>query len=237
MKSELTTSIASDSVIRIDPFPDSDTILIAFSGMRVERFNFVYASRRLPVYKIFVRDPYDCWYQCGISDVADSIDKTADYFARLIDEHRFRRVVLTGVSAGGYAALLFGWLLNVDEVHAVAPRCFLDLRNRIAHSDFRAFKYVERLYGSDRPQREYFDLKPLFATIKSVTTVFHIYYSETSPLDWVHATHVKGFPGIVLHPFEEGGHVTLGMRLARDGTLERTFARALGLVAPCDPRA
>ena len=52
---------------------------------------------------------------------------------------------MLGSSAGGYAALLFGRLLEADEVHAFGPQTFISPSLRLRYSD-NWWSYTQKLW-------------------------------------------------------------------------------------------
>ena len=63
----------------------------------------------------FVRDVYKQWYLKGVNAEIDSIEKLYEF---LKAETEGYQIVTVGSSAGGYAAVLFGYLLNATKVLA-----------------------------------------------------------------------------------------------------------------------
>jgi hypothetical protein len=70
--------------------------------------------------KKFYIDIHQCWYQKGIHGFSTNVEETVVYLKKVIKP--YKRVVFIGTSAGGYAAILFGSLLNVDKVVAFVPQ-------------------------------------------------------------------------------------------------------------------
>ena len=208
----------------------SDALLVAFSGFATryrpwESFHFMGLTRKYPVNKLFFRDVKQAWYHQGIPGVSTCVDETAAYIASIISERNITKTAAIGVSAGGYAALIHGWLLELDEVHAIAPQSYIDVDNRLANDDFFMDEQVANIYETDRAQHEYFDLAPLF-TNPNHRTKFHIHYCRNHRLDSLHALRLKQAPGVTLHDYEEGGH-RLTPKLTKDGTLDRVLEKAL----------
>ncbi|MEQ1931119.1 MAG: hypothetical protein ABL957_11420 [Parvularculaceae bacterium] len=218
----------------------SAELLVAFSGFATryrpwESFHFMGLTRKYPVNKLFFRDTKQAWYHQGVPGVSTNVDETAAYIASVIAERSVKRTVAIGVSAGGYAALIHGWLLEVDEVHAIAPQSYIDVDNRLANDDFFMDEQVANIYETDRAQQEYFDLVPLFTNGQNTRTQFHIHYCRNHRLDTLHALRLKDAPNVTLHDYEEGGH-RLTPRLTKDGTLDRAIETALD-VRPDPARA
>lgn len=212
----------------------SDSLLIALGGMarKYRRqgpqvgFQFYAATRSYPVNRVYLRDNFNSWYHHGHPPIAESIDETAERILELMQGREIRRIIVTGISAGGYGALLLGWLLEADEVHAVTPQTYIDFENRLKNDDFLGEDFLEDLYQNPRSRIDYFDLRPLLESTPEIRTQFHIYYCEKHRIDTCHAMHLQGLPGVVLHPYEEGAH-RLSMHLARSGELQQIIMSAL----------
>jgi hypothetical protein len=126
--------------------PKSSTIVLSFSGHglkfggvpRPEFHNFL--SKNFPTVDISLLVDYNCrCYHQGLKGITSNVDETAKYIQNIISE--YQKVVFVGVSAGGYAAILFGSLLKVNYVIAITPQTKLkalffddlyrDITNRI----------------------------------------------------------------------------------------------------------
>ena len=108
----------------------SKNIIICFGGMllkmgRILPFEFLkYLSK---IYKkntdlYFYIDKNQCWYHRGIDGITNNIDDTVVYLNNIIKQKKYKKIIFMGVSAGGYASILFGSLCNVTNVIAFIPR-------------------------------------------------------------------------------------------------------------------
>lgn len=211
----------------------SDQVLIALSGMAEKYrpqvgFQLYGLTRNWPVHRIYMRDVFRSWYHHGHPSISNNIDETADHILTLLAERGVRRVVTCGISAGGYGALLLGWLLAADEVHAVTPQTYLDTDNRLKNDDFLGDDFMEEMYLNERSRIDYFDLRPLIESTPDTETKYHIYYCDKHRIDTCHAQHLQGVSGVELHNYESGAH-RLSMHMARSGELERVLKQALAL--------
>ena len=211
--------------------PDSDVLLVAFGGIRSQErprhaYELTRVTARFAVNRIYLMDDHGLWYHHGIEGHTGNIDETADYLRRAIEARGFRRIVFLGVSGGGYAALLLGRILEVDEVHAIAPRTFLDMDNRLEHADYRLIDNAMSLYESDRAQPQYFDLRSVFDGPPKSETQFHVYYAERARIDRAHANHLAGVENVALHGYQLGSH-RLGKWLRDQGHLDEILEAAL----------
>lgn len=208
-----------------------DAMLFVFSGMPLTPtkwapFQLVQATKDLNVDKVYLRDPRRAWYQLGLEPHTSAIDDSAVFLQDLIIERAPRRIVSLGVSSGGFAAILFGGLLGVDEVHAIAPRTYVDIDNRIKNDDFFMDEFIDSLYSDPHAQPEYFDLRNVLAAQPATATRYFIHYSADRRIDVANARHLDGLPGVELIEYDYGGH-QLGRVLRDNGKLATILANAV----------
>jgi pimeloyl-ACP methyl ester carboxylesterase len=105
---------------------DSDRLVIAFTAHRMgPRFGFYAIAKTLGANVLFVRDARDCWYNTGVDGLGSTVEEIAASLAKVAEEVGAKRVVTLGSSMGGYAAILFGCLLNAERCVAFAPQTLL----------------------------------------------------------------------------------------------------------------
>jgi len=208
--------------ILIDNNNESKTMLIAFGGMKgiigVPVFEFFKLTSRYSIKKVFLRDYDQVWYQNGIVGVGNDIDTITNYLKAHIKEQNVDKVVTVGNSAGGFASLLFGWLLEVDCALAFSPQTFISLYQCVLNLDYRWNFNLAKMYTSTSYKRKYLDLRKLFQTSPS-RTYFHIHYCDNDFLDTRHANHMKGIPNVNLYSYPEGRHELI--KLLRDNDILR----------------
>jgi hypothetical protein len=73
---------------------------------------------------LFLKDARREWYLGGLEGMGSNIDENLDFLKN--EFAKYDKVICMGCSAGGYGALLYGSLLNVDAVIAFYPQCHLD---------------------------------------------------------------------------------------------------------------
>ena len=125
------------SLFEIDGFT-KDVVLITFGGCAssasgIPPFEFLNSLRKwFPAYdKKFYIDVHQSWYHKGIQDISTSIEETRVYLETIIKD--YKKVIFMGVSAGGYAAILFGSLLQVTIVVAFIPQTILTRNDTDIH--------------------------------------------------------------------------------------------------------
>ncbi|PEE61142.1 hypothetical protein [Bacillus thuringiensis] len=194
---------------------ESDTLWVLFAGIRgglgVKILEFGDITKNFPIKKMFVRDLNTMYFYKGIyeEDAVNDILDMKKYLSQKLIESGAKKIAFIGNSAGGYASLLFGKLLNVDEVHAFAPPTFLDRENRILHNDNNLTEIYDRLHN-EIESNLFFDLVDVFNTHKNqIEGSYNIYYDQNSRIDKLHAERMGIFKEINLHPFPEGGHLVI----------------------------
>lgn len=202
---------------------DSDQAIVAFSARPVEpgRFHFFSVARLFPSRsKLLVRDPSRSWYNAGLPGVGDTVEEIAAWLREELAGLGARRVVTTGSSMGGYAAILFGCLLGAERVVALAPQTVLDPALR---------------WMMPPPELELQapDLEP--AMRGAPGTAVDLVFGWGSPLDTYHAQRVARVPSVRLLRVE-GGH-DVAAELAEQGRLWPLLGELIegGTPAGCEP--
>ncbi len=242
--SDMTSELARENFLRMaeddrslalvtDFSQQSDRMLISFGGIKgfrvIPPFEFFNLTQALPAKKIFVRDFSQSWYQAGLPGLADSVEGIAAYLREQIKAQGTKRLVLLGNSMGGYAALLFGALLDADVVLAFAPQTYLGLGRRLQTGDLRWFKQLRRAEKNCKTPL-FLDLRAFLGSLPPRRGSYHLYYSRNEIWDYFHARHLRG-TFVQLHESRGSGH-----RLVRDlrdsGQLQQILVEALREVEP-----
>jgi len=218
----------NDSPVLRDYAAASRVLLVLFSGLRRNpgeraEFSFGNAVREIPVKKLFVRDFAKAWYLRGMPPLTRGVAETSAFFRNEISESGAERVVMIGYSLGGFAALLYGALVDADETHSFSPQTFVSLRRRVLHRDHRWNRYVLKLPLVTRAR--YRDVRPVLRKAGGRTT-HHVYFAEDNALDALHARRLANVPGVALHPHPRGKH-RLVMLLRDTGELAAILDRAV----------
>lgn len=183
-------------------------------------FEFARSLDALGLRQVLVRDPYRLWYHRGVPGVGNDIGEVRECLAQIVAAVRPRRTVTLGTSAGGYAAILFGLLLDADEVLAFAPQTRLTWR-----ADSRTPRRIEKLHALAPPGAASLDLRAMVEARAAPPPRIRIYHSADDALDVRHARHLEGLANVELHPLRLDGHRIIP-QLKRDGTLQRLLLEA-----------
>lgn len=200
-------------------------------------FEFVESTQQFPIHKIFLRDTYQLWYHRGLPGISENIRGTAEYLRKEIEKINPKKVVAIGNSMGGYAALLFGYLLNTTLVLAFSPKSFITpwkrflyvdlwLKAAITRGEFKIIRQSLRLLGEHQADRQYFDLRSALNAPNHVTQ-YHIFYNCNSRIDRLNATRILDKPGVFPHCFQYRSKHNLVKELRQNGELAHIFTAAL----------
>jgi radical SAM superfamily enzyme YgiQ (UPF0313 family)/pimeloyl-ACP methyl ester carboxylesterase len=218
--------IPENEYIRLREAPGSHALLIAFGdmfggfGMSSARFTDLIAP--LPSHQLLLKDPYHAWYQKGLPGVGDNPRDIARFLAKLCRLLRVDRLVTIGNSAGAYAAMLFGVLLQANEVHAFGPQTRLThMRNAPRYPQYLA--RLIREHGDGLPFR---DLGFLLNHYPHPKTRIHIYYSQLDRLDRRHAQTVRAMRSVTLIPRPMIGHELMTI-FVKNGLLPKVLMSAV----------
>jgi len=220
--------VEDDCALYRDYSEESHVLVVSFSGLKpnpraVPGFSLRRTFMGLPIKKLYLRDLDRAWFLRGLRGVTKDVDETVAFLRREAQACGAQRVILTGYSLGGFAALLYGVLLGADEVHAISPQTFLTFGLRWRARDSRWRRYVLPLrFG---PTKRFHDLRPWLEKCDAKTKL-HVHFAGDSRLDTIHARHVSGLPGVLLHDHKEGGH-RLVTALMESGELRAIFERAI----------
>jgi len=203
---------------------DSDVLLVIFGGIRqgigLPSFEFKNVLNEVPCNKLFLRDFKQAWYHYGISNDINSIELLQRFLENEISFNNYKKVVFLGNSMGGYAAILFGTLLNVSRILAFSPQTFIDKRNRFLHRDKRWKQEINTIYNIKNNKRENLDLKLLLEKNKDKLVSTTIYYSKHHKLDMKHCERLKGVSHFDLKPYDSESH-NIVRQLRDEGQLIR----------------
>lgn len=207
----------------IDFSSNSEELWVLFGGINgglgVPIFEFGNITKDIDVKKIFIRDRYQAFYHKGLENVdgVNDVKSIRNYLNELICESNAKKVVFLGNSAGGYAAILFGVLLQVDSVYAFSPPTLLRKKDCLMVSTVsekvtpESWEIIEKAETSD--------LCSFLKKNNSDHTKIHIFFDETSE-DCAHAYRINSFRNIIFHVYQEGGHELIKC-LKRNGELTK----------------
>ena len=183
---------------------DKKPLIITFGGIGggisqplFEFKNFL--KKNINCHVIFIRDTKQSWYQRGVIGLGDNINEVTNNIKEIISKINYSKIITIGCSMGGYAALLFGNLLNVNSILAFSPQTFIGKYKRKKFNDNRYNKWIDKIHNDC--DNTYFDLSKLNFENINVQIIF----GKNDNLDRIHAIQMRNKKNIkVIGEF--GGH-------------------------------
>lgn len=209
---------------------DGLPLIITFGGCGIDpdTGRAQYAMRNTlhgeQVNQIALRDQYSCWFHNGVQGASHDVASTVAYLQGLIQEFKTDKVLCSGASGGGYAAILFGSLLNITGVVALAPQTILRRGIRCqAHGNLYLLKWTDGAGTWQQTKQQYADLLDLPPS----TTKVLIVYGSKDPVDAYHAKRLKDRPNVHLKRVT-GNHSTAIIGTRDSGMLAKLLREMRG---------
>lgn len=184
-------------------------LLVSFGGIRqglgIPTFEFFNSLSNINCDKVFIRDFNQAWYQLGVDDEINSWNRLKEILDKIIVDNGYNKVLFLGNSMGGYGAMMFGTMLNVNHIVAFAPQTFINRKKRFIHLDFRWRKQMKRIHKNKRIAEFVLNIKSHLDKVEYSSQI-DIYYSDSHRLDKSHAKQLSDSNNVILHPFKDGGH-------------------------------
>ena len=216
--------------VLVDRIVPGAPLVIAFgfvSWTSRPAFDFYGRLRKLeqvsgqPLNKILVRDSGNAWYHRQIAGLGNHVDETAQALRELARRIAPSTITTLGQSMGAYAAVMFGLLLDAQQIVAFGPLSFLDVQQARLYHELRWLPVMESL-AQDPPLSGYYDLAALCRARATDKTQLHLVFgtrpdaansgasaSESVNLDAMHAQRLAAFGRCTLHPFPQSGHAVV----------------------------
>ncbi len=204
-------------------------LLVSFGGVHqglgIPVFEFYKTIEHLDTDKVFVRDLHQCWYQDGADTTYDSIDSLCQVLSDIMTNNNYKKIVFLGNSMGGFAAMLFGTMLQVEHCIAFSPQSFVNRWSRMRYLDYRWYDLMPKVQAQRPNSKQILNLKQFLAS-QNTSTHIDIYYPKNNRLDKIHARYLSAFPQVHLYPKVSKDHSVI--RSMRDsGELKQILEQSL----------
>ena len=176
---------------------NSDILLISFgsngrNNKKIPSFNFYQLLKNDKYYdKLFLRDIDRNYYLTGLKNSTKNLTETIDLIKQLTSTKKYKKIVSIGSSAGGFAAILFGQLLNFSKVIAFNPQTVISEEKETIINDFfytvDTCKKLRNFSNSDTLYQKCLNLRNLIP----FKTRVDIHYSHLSTEDKNHAKFIE----------------------------------------------
>ena len=176
---------------------NKDVLLVSFGSMGrrnklIPSFNFYNLLKKNNSFdKLFFRDIDRSYYLTGLHNSTSDLHATIGLIKKLTSQKKYRKIVSIGASAGGFAAILFGHLLEFSKVIAFNPQTVIsEEKETLVKDNFYTVglsKKLRSLNLSDIFYQKCLNLKN-FIPFK---TKAEIHYSHLSEIDKNHAKFIE----------------------------------------------
>ena len=176
---------------------NSNKLLIIFgsNGRRVNKipsFNFYNLLKEDKTFdKLFLRDIDRNYYINGLKNSTTNLQETIELIQQLSSKKNYRIRLSIGASSGGFAAILYGQLLNFSKVIVFNPQTVISKEKESVVKDFvytqEISKKLRKINTNDSLYQKCLNLKNFLP----FNTKVEIHYSEFSETDKSHATFLK----------------------------------------------
>ena len=213
---------------------DNETLIVSFAGMgykdSLPTFNFYNFLKQFPnVDKLFLRDTgppdstvWTCrYYLMGFRHNTHNIETSIEFIRKLVNKKKYKKIIGIGCSAGGYAATLYGTILNFDKIIVFNPQtCISTDKKEEIDDDMivpRGCKFLSNRKFDDEFYQKCLDLKNFFPN--KVPTDIHVSSSANRGLDYKHVQRLESFENVTVTTYKTNNHL-LALKLRDDGTLK-----------------
>lgn len=209
---DLNNSLASITPIVTRIIPDARSTVIAFGGMSTQLgmppAEFLKSFTQKNINTVFVKDFQQCWYQKGLLGLSTDIQQTVDVIKERIPDQQ-ENIYTIGTSAGGFAAILFGALLNADKIVAFGPQTIL------TEEVFQNFKSLDSRFQDINLESPFSDLKQILETSEYSSSIY-IHFAKNHDDDKAAAERLANLKNVYLYPWETETHNIAGWLKAQD---------------------
>jgi len=192
----------------IQDFKDLDHLIIALSGYgqnyewfgTMKKFETNYNFN-----KLWIRDLLSSYWHGEFPGVGIGPFVLAEFIKNKIEESKAKKVMMMGLSMGGYGSILFGCLCNVDLVLSFSGQTYLPKHRR------NKYKLDEKWEGLG-VDRKNTDLKNIFKIHNDKNkTTYKLFYGKENKMDRTFANHLSDQRGVELNPVNTNRHNSVGI--------------------------
>ena len=212
---------------------NSDTLIVTFAGMGWKNsiptfiFNNFLKSYN-SVDKLFLRDIKMRYYLTGLKNNTDNFEKTVEFIKNMTVNRGYKKIIGIGCSAGGYAAILYGNLLNFSKIIAFSPQTVLNNKKESLIGDIynapNTCRWLENLYKEDNNYQKALDL----LNYSPFNSKIDIHYSVrgNNGIDKNHAMYLNGDSNCAIYEHPGNDHM-IALTLRNNGKLKDIINEAI----------
>ncbi len=193
----------------LEKHPESDLLIISFTGfgggLMSSPHDFFSTTLLMGCNRILIKDPSRRLCLGGIGGESNSLERLRERLQKDMEEIGARRTFCIGTSGGGFPAILFGHLLQVQTVYAFSPITMAGIRQGFRLGNWkRLLRYIRRysyqiinMYRLPPRVWRYFYLKKILQHHNGVTR-YQIFVGNEVREDILMAIELEELPGVTI---------------------------------------
>ena len=136
------------SYYKVENNNDNDTLVVSFAGWNTSYFlmktSLLNISDECKFDTLFLKNPKykNHWYLGKMKGIGTGVSEIKNFLKKQIST--YNKIIFVGSSMGGYGALLYGSLLDVDYIIATIPQTDLEYIRRKIHKN-RDYRRTSKL--------------------------------------------------------------------------------------------
>lgn len=206
---------------------NSATLYVYFTSLQWDwainsspnRFDYINTAVRENQSALLIRDRSNAWYHLGVDGASGSVFEVADVIRATANG---RQIITVGASMGGYAALLFGHLVEAKLAIGIVPQIRIGQRSATELQDTR-FNGLPAQLERTTPSPHFLGLD--LAIPAADRDRFWIVVGSDAWIDFEHAKLVRGRADFRTIVADGCGHNDVGAWCLKSGLLGDVFAR------------
>jgi len=192
----------------IEDFKKSDHLIIPMSGYG-QNFEWFRTIRNYEedynFSKLWIRDLSNAYWHGRYPELGTGVHILSKFIKEKIKESKAKKVMMLGLSMGGYGSILFGCLCDVDLVLSFSGQTYLPPERR---EKYKLYSKWEDLDVNE----EDIDLKKIFGRYNKMNkTIYKLFYGERNKKDKKFARHLSTERGVELFPVNTHRHNSVGI--------------------------
>lgn len=210
---------------------NSDVLLVSFAGMgwkdSIPTFIFYNFLKQYNVDKLFVRDITCRYYITGLKNSTKSLEETIELLREKINIKPYKKIIALGCSAGAFAAILYGEILNFTKIIAFAPQTVINHKKELLIEDIYNAPNTCKWLTTRYLENEYYNKCLDLANFKPFKTPIDIHYSinGNKGIDKKHALYLESNNCFIYeHP---GNDHMIALTLRNKGKLQKIIEKEI----------
>lgn len=173
---------------------------------------------------LFFRDASPLAYHDGFTGLTSSVEENVEFLKVMKRRLGAERVTFVGISSGGYAAILLGALMGIDDVIAINPVTYWDkdiaAEKGVGPRFANTFQNFYDFYGQMGQDPRYLDLTKVLADHPTGIKLIGLHYGVEDEIDVTNAQHLADAAQVEMVPHSCPMHALLAANMIEQGVMD-----------------